>query len=177
MKFSGLTISGLALGGALLLWAGMGSRADDSQMPKLKAPTAQETEFFETNVRPVLFEKCFSCHGEKTQQGGLRLDSRAAILKGGGNGPAIVAGDPDKSLLIKAVNYTGALKMPPAGKLKPVEIAALTDWVRMGAPWPEGKASRAPDKRLPRRLLPGDQHWSFRPVKKTAPPKVKNTAG
>ncbi len=164
------TAGGVAAG-ALLIAAV--SPAQEALTAKPKAPSAQETEFFETNVRPLLFEKCYSCHGPKAQQGGLRLDARASALVGGGNGPAMVAGDPDKSLLIKAVRYDSALKMPPSGKLKPVEIAALTDWVRMGAPWPDSKgqaaAAAAPVK-------PAASHWSFRPVKKVAPPRVKNTA-
>jgi len=167
--------AGLIAGGALLIAAG--APAQDTAEARAKPPTAQEIEFFETNVRPVLFEKCFSCHSEKSQQGELRLDGRAAILKGGGNGAAIVLGDPDKSLLIKAVRYTSALKMPPTGKLKPVEIAALTDWVKMGAPWPDGKpvpqAKAAPGAAS---VKSSAQHWSFRPVKKNAPPKVKNKA-
>jgi hypothetical protein len=163
--------AGAATAGALAIAAGL-----PAQVPAAtaKPPTAQEAEFFETNVRPVLFEKCFGCHGSKAQQGGLRLDARASALQGGGNGPAIVAGNPDNSLLIKAVRYTSALKMPPSGKLKPAEIAALTDWVRMGAPWPDAKgASAAPPAAG---VAAPAQWWSFRPVKKTSPPKVKNAA-
>ncbi len=153
-------------GGALLVAAGL--PAQEAPTGKPKAPTAQEMEFFETNIRPVLFEKCFSCHGPKAQQGGLRLDTRAALLTGGGGGPAVVPGDPDRSLIVKAVHYDSALKMPPSGKLKPNEIAALTEWVRMGAPWPEAKSQPQPAAK------PAGAHWSFRPVKKVAPPKVKN---
>src|SRR5437868_13530845 len=79
--------------------------------------SAEAERFFEVKVRPVLAENCFGCHGEKLQKGGLRLDSRASILRGGGRGPAIVSGDPDKSLLIRALHYDSDLKMPPPGKL------------------------------------------------------------
>ena len=75
--------------------------------------------------------------------GGLRVDSRERLLQGGKSGPAVMPGDPDKSLLIQAVRQTGDLKMPKGGKLKPAEVQALTDWVKMGAPWPETKAARA----------------------------------
>src|SRR5207248_7762628 len=90
----------------------------------------------EAKVRPLLAADCASCHGPAQQLGGLRLDSRAAILKGGTRGPAVVAGDPARSLLIQAVHHDGALKMPPAGPLKPEEVAILAEWVKMGAPWP-----------------------------------------
>src|SRR5437763_3525683 len=94
-------------------------------------PNDQQAEFFETHVRPVLGTKCASCHGASQQMAGLRLDSRAAMLKGGGRGPALLPGDPEKSLLIRAVHYDAAPKMPPAGKLQEDEIAALTAWVKM----------------------------------------------
>ena len=72
--------------------------------------------------------------------GGLRLDSREGLLKGGKSGPAVVPGNPDKSLLIQAVRQTGDLKMPQGGKLKPEEVQTLVEWVKMGAPWPDTKA-------------------------------------
>ncbi len=156
----------------------VGANAAAQNAPaKPGVPTAQEAEFFETNVRPVLVEKCVGCHGPKRQQGSLRLDSRAYILAGGGNGPAITSGDPDGSLMIKAIRYSSALKMPPGGKLKTVEIAALTDWVRVGAPWPEVKevASQTGGS-VPRVGDPRAAHWSFRPVKRASPPRVKNRA-
>lgn len=123
-------------------------------------------EFFETNVRPVLFEKCYSCHGAQVQQAGLRLDSREGFLKGGTKGASIVPGDPDKSLFIKAIRYEGAIKMPPSGQLKPAEIEALTAWIKMGAPWPQAPTNKP---------TPVGGHWAFRPVKKPTLPKVKNT--
>src|SRR5262245_37871808 len=83
-------------------------------------------EFFEKSVRPLLVEKCWSCHGkaEKTK-GGLRLSSRSDILKGGDSGPAAVAGDPAASMLVQAIGYEQEPKMPPAGKLKDREIDVL----------------------------------------------------
>src|SRR5262245_42849355 len=97
---------------------------------------SQAQDLFETKIRPILATQCFACHTDSAL-GGLRLDSRESMLKGGKTGPAIVAGDPEKSLLIAAVRQTGSLKMPMGGKLKPEEVEALTEWVRSGATWPE----------------------------------------
>src|SRR5262245_21362913 len=94
-----------------------GSPADPS-------PDSAATEFFEAKVRPILAEHCQSCHGPDKQKNGLRLDSAAAVRKGGESGPAVTAGDPDKSRLIGAIRYTGEPKMPPKGKLPDEAIAA-----------------------------------------------------
>ena len=94
----------------------------------------ESIEFFESRVRPILVDKCFKCHGEKKQSNGLRLDSRAAALKGGDSGPALIAGKPDDSLLIQAVAQTHAeFKMPPSGKLPDAAVATLRQWVAQGA--------------------------------------------
>src|SRR6516165_10699551 len=97
----------------------------------------QQAEFFEKRVRPVLVENCIDCHGEKKQEAGLRLDSREGILKGADSGPIVVPGKPAESELIEAIRQTGDLKMPPRSKLAPDEIAALTQWIDMGLPWPQ----------------------------------------
>src|SRR5262245_31798660 len=102
---------------------------------------AASPDFFESRVRPVLAADCYDSHSDE-RMGGLRLDSRDAVLKGGRSGPAIVPGDPDKSLLIQAVRQTSEkLKMPKGGRLKPEEIDALVEWVRAGAAWPAFAAS------------------------------------
>ncbi|HVK05870.1 MAG TPA: PSD1 and planctomycete cytochrome C domain-containing protein, partial [Armatimonadaceae bacterium] len=111
---------------------------------------------------------CTSCHGKDAQMGGLRLDSRAALLKGGDGGPGMVVGDPEKSLLVEVVRHTGKIKMPQGGKLKPEEIAALEAWVKMGAPWPESNKVAAPAPAGANTL------WSLKPVVKPIPPKVNN---
>jgi len=98
-------------------------------------PTAQSVEYFEAKVRPVLAANCYDCHTDE-RMGGLRLDSREGLLKGGESGPAIVPGDPDKSLMIQAIRQTDKLKMPKGGRLKLEEIDALTEWVKAGAVWP-----------------------------------------
>ena len=101
-------------------------------------------EFFEARVRPVLANNCYSCH-TTSKLGGLELDSRASLLRGGKSGPGVVPGKPAESLLIKAVSQTDTrLKMPVGSpKLKDEEIADLSHWVKMGAPWPESKQSGA----------------------------------
>src|SRR5439155_16268398 len=96
---------------------------------------ADDRDFFETKVRPLRAASCYDCHTEM-RSGGRRLDSREAILKGGRSGPAVVPGDPEKSLLIQAVRQTGALKMPKDGKLTAAEVDALVEWVKNGAVWP-----------------------------------------
>src|SRR4051794_16133509 len=107
------------------------------QAAKSSAPSPEAVQFFEAKVRPVLVENCFSCHGEKKQRGGLRLDSRSAILEGGDQGPAVVPGEPEKSLLVKAIGHEDKdLKMPPNKKLAKEQVADLTRWVKLGAPWP-----------------------------------------
>src|SRR5947199_6382062 len=94
---------------------------------------AASPDFFENKIRPVLANQCYSCH-TGSQLGGLRLDSREAMLKGGKSGPALAPGDPDSSLLVRAVRQTGdKLKMPMGGKLKDAEIEDLAAWGKAGA--------------------------------------------
>jgi len=93
---------------------------------------------FRDQIKPLLDQKCISCHGPDKQKGGLRLDSRTAALKGGEHGPAIVPGDAKKSLLLQAVRHaTKELAMPPKEKLPAKDVAALEAWVKDGVPWPE----------------------------------------
>ncbi len=138
--------------------------------PTPDRPAAEAAEFFEKQVRPVLAENCFNCHGPKKQQGGLRLDSRAALLKGGDGGPVVVPGKPDDSVLVKAVRRDGDLKMPPKAKLPDGAVAALADWVRAGAPWPDDAAVKA----VPSVADVRERHWSFRLVHKPTLPAVKD---
>src|ERR1700721_2743938 len=100
-------------------------------------------DFFEKKVRPILAENCYDCH-TAAEMGGLRVDSRDRLLQGGKSGPALMPGDPDKSLLIQAVRQTGDLKMPKGGKLKPAEIQALTDWGKGGGAGRETKGGVVP---------------------------------
>ena len=108
--------------------------------------------------------------GPKKQASGLRLDSREAVLEGGENGPAIVPGDPDKSLLIQAVRQTHEdYKMPPKGKLPDPAVEALAEWVKRGAPWPVATAATV----AARPTQSAATHWAFRPVAQVAPPAVE----
>jgi hypothetical protein len=119
-------------------------RAGDETTAILDKPTftAEQIEFFESEVRPVLVEHCFKCHSTDAAelQAGLYVDSRAAMLKGGESGAAVVVGKPMESLLIAAVKYSGT-EMPPDRKLEQRKIEALIRWVEMGAPWPEVTSS------------------------------------
>jgi cytochrome c553 len=133
------------------------------------SPASSEVDFFEKEIRPILVGSCGKCHGAEKQRGELRLDSRQAMLKGGETGPAIVPGDSEKSLLILAVRHSGDVQMPPKGKLKDEQIAALERWVKLGAPWPaEHRLS------LDERAEAQRKHWAFQPIGNPAPPAVQN---
>ena len=141
----------------------------------------EQVQFFESQVRPILVEQCFNCHGDKKTKAGLRLDSRASALSGGDSGPAIVPGKPEESPLVAAIKYEGP-EMPPKGKLPQRQVEALTQWVKMGAPWPGGgKPAAAAAEPAGNIRKPGyavtdadRSHWSFRPLKR---PNVPATQG
>ena len=99
-------------------------------------------EFFEKQIRPLLVEHCVVCHGPRLQQGGLRLDSAEFLRQGGQSGPAVVPGKVEESRLIQLVRGSGDLQMPPTGPLSESEVAALEQWVRAGAVWPQPRAVR-----------------------------------
>jgi cytochrome c553 len=144
-----------------------------------QSPTPDGLEFFEKKIRPVLFESCYACHSAqaKKPQGGLLLDSRAAMLKGGASGqPAVVPGDPERSLLIRAIRYADPkLQMPYAGKLSDQVIKDFEEWVKMGAPDPRNSAATAAAWQ-PYDFNEAKKFWSFQPVKDHAPPLIKNEA-
>src|SRR3954465_10144833 len=134
--------------------------------------SSEGTEFFEKKVRPILVDNCYKCHSHDAEKlkGGLLLDSRDGVLKGGDSGPSIVAGQPDKSLLIKAVRYTNEdLQMPPKGKkLTSQQVADLETWVKIGAPDPRAGSQSAAQ------LAKAEDHWAFKPVTPPALPRVAN---
>src|SRR5262245_40315234 len=139
------------------------------------APTAAQIDFFETRVRPILAENCYKCHSRQAERvkGGLFLDSRDGVLKGGESGPVLVPGDPEKSLLIKAVRYSDPdLQMPPKGKkLTGAQIADLVAWVKMGAPDPRtGALAQKPGSDSSKK------NWAWQPVKRAAVPEPKDNA-
>ncbi|MBX9788779.1 MAG: DUF1553 domain-containing protein [Pirellulales bacterium] len=177
---------------SVLVWvpAGFPVRAADDTAVDIATeapPTPEQIKFFERHVRPVLAAKCFSCHGPNQQKGGLRLDSRAALLAGGDSGPAIVVGEPAESLLVDAVNHGDLVQMPPQGKLPERDRLSLARWVRMGAPWPPGapqQAAPAPEDAEHADAQPGPRewtdedraHWAFQPIARPAPPAVQDVA-
>ncbi|MEK6237645.1 MAG: DUF1549 domain-containing protein, partial [Planctomycetales bacterium] len=153
------------------------SAAVRSAEPVDKPPTAEQLAFFENEIRPILAKHCYACHSVKAKKlkAELLLDSRAGALKGGDNGPAVVPGSLEKSLLIEAIQYE-SLEMPPRGKLSPKQIAALTEWVKIGAPWPKEAAPQAVVHRVEfdwkkRRA----EHWSWKPLQRSNPPAVKQS--
>jgi cytochrome c553 len=139
------------------------------------AASKEGLEFFEKNVRPILADRCYECHSaeKNSSKGGLILDSRDGAFKGGDEGPSVVPGNLEKSLLIKAVRYTDPeFAMPPkksGGKLPDEKIAILEEWIKMGAPMPAGGAAK-----LTGLTGKARQHWAFQPVKKPAIPAVKD---
>jgi cytochrome c553 len=170
-------------GAALLLACAAGGRllaASDAQQP---AAALQSTDVFEARVRPVLLTVCGDCHTDD-EKGGLRIDSRAALLKGGEHGPAIVPGDADKSLLMRAVRQEpGVVKMPKGGtKLSDADIAALAAWIQAGAPWPEAKpgatAAAPPTPVSADKPLTPEQRawWSFQPLAHPPVPDLRDSS-
>ena len=144
----------------------------------------QADDLFEKQVRPILANNCYACHGPSAGEGqaSLRLDSLEGMLRGGRSGPALVPGDPDRSLFIHAINHDTFVQMPPKKKLPRAEIAALTRWVEAGAKWPSSSLSQQPDL-APERETPREQpgysqaqidHWAFQPVRE---PSLSETAG
>src|SRR5262245_25312077 len=138
-------------------------------------PTPEQVRFFETRIRPVLVEHCYKCHSTqaKTPRGGLLLDSRDGLRKGGDSGPAIVPGKPAESLLLKAVRHTDeTLRMPPKNKLPAAAVADLEHWIAIGAPDPRTTTvvKNTIDWKAARK------HWAFQPIRCPTLPRVKNAA-
>lgn len=162
------------LGMAVFLCAGAFKLRATAAQLEMSAPTAQQIEFFETNIRPVIFGACAECHVDD-DKGGLSLASRASMLKGGDNGPAIVPGDPGKSRLMRMIRHEDGVKPMPKGedKLSPAVIAAFEQWIAQGAPWPTPKTA-APAAAAKVMEITADQRawWSFKPLTKAAPPAV-----
>jgi mono/diheme cytochrome c family protein len=152
---------------ALLAWLVPSATADE--IP----PTPEQEQFFEKKVRPVLAGNCWECHGEKKQESSFRLDSRAAILKGGDSGDrGAESGQPEKSLLVKAIQHSGDVKMPPEKKLTDGEIADISRWVEMGLPWPKSVAGTEPLSAAERVGEARRRLWSLQPVQRPAIPVV-----
>src|SRR4051794_28424468 len=180
-RVAGLMFAGaIAMGGALPVPASAARGGDD------KEPTAEQMEFFEKKIRPVLVEKCYSCHSHQAKKlkGEYYLDSRDAMRKGGeSKDAAIVPGDPDKSPLIKAIKRVDPdAAMPPKDKdaLTKEQVKDFEDWVKAGAPDPRKepdksepgkKSARAEDAKNP---VNASEHWAFKKPVEPAVPSVKN---
>ena len=148
---------------------------DDVSAPRTGAKqgiTAQQADFFEAKIRPVLEEQCFKCHGPRKQESGLRLDSRESVIRGSDNGPVVVPGHPEECSLIEAIGYGGLIKMPPKSKLNPQAIADITNWVRMGLPWPGNPRGSDKGPGQDHAAAGAKQHWAFQPVSDPSPPDV-----
>jgi hypothetical protein len=155
----------------IALWLAAASLPLAAQVP------ASNFDLFERKIRPVLVERCVSCHGAKARisYAGLQLDSKQRAFRGSDAGPVLVPGKPAESRLYQALLYTGAAKMPPTGKLPADVIDAFQTWIAAGAPWPEDAAPDAP-KTTAAPTAKGADHWAWKPVAKVAPPAVSNTA-
>jgi len=157
---------------SLAVWAGQWTHAEE---PVRESPTPEAIAFFETHVRPLLVKRCESCHSaaDGALEGGLALDSRAGWQQGGDHGPAVVPGDVDASLLLRAVRYRDPdLQMPPDRQLDAAEITRLEEWVRLGAPDPRDGVPRPQTGPDPSDPVAGREHWAFRPLVRPAVPSV-----
>ncbi len=155
---------------ATFLATAASSLADDAAKP-----TPEQLQFFEARVRPILVASCQKCHSGKEPKGDLSLDSRGGLLAGGESGDVVVPGQPEKSLLVEAINRT-SIEMPPDKKLPDADIATLTEWVKLGAPWPEESGGNGPTLRKSRGKITDEDrsYWAFQPVKKTVAPEIEN---
>lgn len=153
---------------------GLAAEPQKSQRPhKIDSKSEQ---FFENRVRPLLVNRCWKCHGEKQNKGGLRLNSRAAAIRGGDSGAAVKPNKPGASLLMDAVRYEG-FDMPPDGRLSDEEVKVLQRWIEIGAPWPR-ETSKTPADSKPNERGDGRTaihkaartHWALQPVADVEPP-------
>jgi len=140
-------------------------------------PSAEGIEYFEKNIRPVLVERCYRCHSKDAEKvkGGLLLDTREGLLKGGDNGVVLVPGDPDKSKLIIAIRYHDEeIRMPPKEPLAEQQIAHFVEWVKMGAPDPRTADAVAKAAPPAYDYAKAKQFWAFKPVKDQQVPAVRD---
>ncbi len=147
--------------------------------PSTAAPDTRGIDFFEKKIRPVLVQHCYACHSgaaraKKKLRGGLLLDSRAGLLKGGDSGPVLVPEKAKDSLLLKTLRYDGDVKMPPRQKLPDAVIADFEAWINRGAPDPRTAAGTGKQRGLS--LEEGRRFWAYRPVNDPPVPPVKDRA-
>ena len=159
---------------AILILGGVGpSRARSEDIDKTAA-----IAFFETKIRPLLVDNCYTCHSANTNsRGELRVDDINGLLNGGASGPAVVPGDPGKSLLITAVSHAEkSLKMPPKKKLSDEQIADLTRWIQEGAAWPAVEAVKTIGKSNEKYDKLRKEHWAWQPLKTPEVPKPQDAS-
>jgi hypothetical protein len=178
MRASGASSSAIRL--AALVTVVFASRSTEKPLfasENQAASKRAQIEFFEKQIRPVLVEKCYSCHSAaaKVVQGGLKLDTAAALRAGGDNGPAIVPGDVEKGLLLDALRWD-SFEMPPDGKLPDDTIKAFERWIAVGAPDPRTDrtgvhAEDSPEETL---FIKAADHWGYQKPVMPAVPAVKN---
>lgn len=173
---------------ALLLTAALhfSAAASRDNVSEFVVQRDEAAEFFEKQVRPLLAAKCQVCHSAKARTSGLDLSSAAGFQAGGASGLLVNKENPEASLLLKVISYEGSLKMPPMGKLKAEEIAVLTAWVKMGAPWPGAQPTvaehNAEEKKWTAKTTVREftdeekKFWAFQPMSHPTPPSVKNEA-
>jgi cytochrome c553 len=166
---------------AVIGWLTSVGTSNRSSVAQEAGPAAtqadEQREFFEKRVRPLLAAHCYECHSAQANklQANLRLDQRAAMLRGGDSGPAVVPGDPEESLLISAVRYD-SFEMPPRGKLTDEQIATLERWVAQGAWWPPERADEGSEFAAEAEPVFDWQsrqasHWAWQPLTNPTPPR------
>jgi hypothetical protein len=138
-----------------------------------------DDEFFEKRIRPILATNCAPCHNPQAAIAKLDLTTAEGFARGGESGPLINSANPEESRLLKVIGYSETLKMPPTGKLRADEIAALTEWVKMGAPWAKTAGVEPQSKwsgpKSTREFTAEEKaFWAYQPLAPVAPPKVKN---
>jgi len=146
--------------------------------PLAASPSPEQLAFFESKIRPVLVQHCYSCHSAEALAGGklkaeLLLDSRPGMEKGGESGPAVVPGDKEASLILAALKHEG-FDMPPAGKLPDQVIADFEQWVEMGAPDPRNEPAATLDERVIDAAA-GRRHWAYRRLGPVSPPQIADS--
>ncbi len=173
LRFSFAPTATAIIGWMLVCIANTSVRGQEDENKPAK-PTVEQLEFFEKEIRPLLAEQCFECHSRKANRlkAELFLDSRQGMLKGGESGPALVVSNADESLLIQAVRYD-SFEMPPKGKLPAKDIATLTRWVSMGAPWPtEIDSGVDPGRGVFDLNDRKEKHWVWQPIQNPPSPAV-----
>lgn len=133
-------------------------------------------EFFEKKIRPLLVDNCINCHSaENGGKGGLRVDDRHGLIEGGGRGAGIKPGNPEESLLIKAVRQQGGLKMPPQKQLTEEQIADLEKWIRDGAEWTPVEIPENLQKPIEEYEQLRREHWAWQPIQNVTVPQIEDT--